>query len=74
VYLERGEVNQLRRLYEPEALFTYMPSVFMPNWDTRLTEQVMDTLDMMMPRVPIYRMTCGMDPWGVETLARELET
>jgi hypothetical protein len=33
----------------------------------------MDTLDLMMPRVPIYRMTCGMDLWGVETLAHELE-
>ena len=55
-----------------EALVTYLPSVFMPNWDTRLTEQVMDTLDLMMPRVPIYRMSCGIDQTGVDMLVREL--
>ena len=74
VYLERAEEKELRRLDEPEALVTYMPSVFMPNWDTRLTEMVMDTLDLMMPRVPIYHMSCSMDGSGVDMLVRELGT
>lgn len=72
VCLERAETPTLRRLDDVEALVTYLPSVFMPNWDTRLTEQVMDTLDLMMPRVPIYRMSCGIDQTGVDMLVREL--
>jgi hypothetical protein len=74
VYLERSEERVIRRLDDVEALFTYMPSVFMPNWDTRLTEQVMDTLDMMMPRVPIYRMSCGLDVSGPAMLMKELRS
>lgn len=72
VYLERAEENSIRRLEDPEALMTYVPSVFMPNWDVRLTEQVMETLDLMMPRVPIFRMSCGLDGSGVHMLTREL--
>ena len=72
VYLERAEENSICKLEDPEALMTYMPSVFMPNWDIRLTERVMDTLDLMMPRVPIYRMSCGMDSSGLVMLAREM--
>jgi hypothetical protein len=74
VYLERSEERVIHRLDDVEALFTYMPSVFMPNWDTRLTEQVMDTLDMMMPRVPIYRMSCGLDVSGPAMLMKELRS
>jgi hypothetical protein len=33
----------------------------------------MDTLDLMMPRVPIYRMSCGMDRSGVDMLVKELD-
>lgn len=72
VNLERAEEIKLRRLDDMEALMTYMPCVFMPNWDIRLTEKVMDTLDLMMPRVPVYCMSCGVDPTGMELLAREL--
>jgi hypothetical protein len=45
----------------------------MPNWDIRLTENVMDTLDLMMSRVPIYRMSCGMDRSGIDMLVKELD-
>ena len=72
VYLERAEENRLCRLNEMEALVTYIPSVYMPNWDVRLTEKIMDTLDLMMPRVPIYRMSCRMDGSGVAMLVKEL--
>lgn len=73
VYLERDDEAQLHRLDDVTALMTYLPCVFMPNWDTRLTENVMDTLDLMMPRVPIYRMSCGMDRSGVDMLVKELD-
>jgi hypothetical protein len=43
-----------------------MPSVFMPNWDVRLTEKVMETVDLMLPRVPIYQMSCDKDQSAVD--------
>ena len=71
--LKRDPEHHIRRLDDLEALITYMPSVFMPNWDTRLTEKVMDTLDLMMPRVPIYRMSCGLDRSGMDLVRGVLE-
>lgn len=68
VNLQREKEKYIRRLDDLEALVAYMPSVFMPNWDTRLTEKVMDTLDLMMPRVPIYQMSCMPDETAVGML------
>lgn len=72
VHLTRDAQYSIRHLSDPEALITYMPSVFLPNWDTRLTEAVMDTLDQMMPRVPIYCMSCGMDRSGIDMVGSVL--
>lgn len=72
INLVREDEEYIRRLDELESLTTYLPSVFMPNWDIRLTEKVMDTLDLMMPRVPIYQMSCGMDRRAVDTVKETL--
>jgi hypothetical protein len=64
--LVREEKKYLRPLNELEALVSYMPSVFMPNWDVRLTEKVMETVDLMLPRVPIYQMSCDKDQSAVD--------
>ena len=64
--LVREEEKYIRPLRELEALVAYMPSVFMPNWDARLTEKVMETVDLMLPRVPIYQMSCDKDRSAVD--------
>lgn len=67
------EVNKyIRPLGELQALSACMPAVIMPVWDTRLTEQVMDTLDAILPRVPFFGMSCSKDETAVEMAVRGL--
>jgi hypothetical protein len=72
VDLKREDQKYIRRLDDVEALMTYMPSIYMPNWDVRLTERVMETLDAMMPLVPIYQMSCEKDRTAVDMLRTAL--
>ncbi len=71
VVLKRGEQAYLRCLSDVETLSAYVPHVFMPNWDPRLTEKVMDTLDAMLPSVPVYEMCCTPDLSAV-TMVEEI--
>ena len=70
--LVREEEEHIRQLDGLEALASYVPSVFMPNWDVRLTEMVMETLDSMILRVPIYQMSCRKDRSAVEMVKQIL--
>ena len=70
--LVREEKEYIRQLDGLEALASYVPSVFMPNWDVRLTEMVMETLDSMILRVPIYQMSCRKDRSAVEMVKQIL--
>ncbi len=72
INLERQDEKYIRRLDEIESLVTYIPSVFMPNWDIRLTEKVMETLDLMLPRVPIYQMSCNKDHTAIDMVKQAL--
>lgn len=72
VDLKREDEKYIRRLDDVEALVAYMPSIFMPNWDVRLTERVMETLDNMMPLVPIYQMSGENSETAVEMLTQAL--
>ncbi len=65
VVLERRAEKYIRRLSDLEVLISYVPRVFMPGWDPRLTEMVMDTLDGMLPLVPVYEMSCNPDASAV---------
>ncbi len=65
VALVRREDKYIRRLSELEVLSAYVPRVFMPGWDPRLTERVMDTLDAMLPMVPVFEMSCNIDEVAV---------
>ena len=72
VDLKREDEKYVCLLQDTEALAAYMPSVFMPNWDIRLTGAVMETLDQMLPCVPIYRMSCENSEAAVTMLRRIL--
>lgn len=60
VALERRTEKYIRRLSDIEVLGSFIPRIFMPGWDPRLTEQVMDTLDAIHPLVPVYEMSCDL--------------
>jgi hypothetical protein len=57
-------------LDEVESMAAYVPRVFMPGWDELLTAAVMDTINEMLPMVPVYEMSCRPDVTAVEMLER----
>ena len=70
VSLVRREETYIRRLSDIEAAAAYIPRVFMPSWDDRLTEALMETLDVMLPLVPVYEMSCLPDESAVEAVEK----
>lgn len=70
--LNRETEHYIRPLNELEALSAWMPAVFLPNWDVRLTEMVLETLDTLLPQLSVYRMSCTKDANAVEMAARAL--
>lgn len=72
VSLVRLNETFVRRLSPVESLAAWMPAVFMPGWDLRLTETVMETLDGMIPAVPVFEMSCHPDATAVDMLSRAL--
>lgn len=74
ISLVRREEKFIRLLSPVEALGVYMPAVFMPNWDIRLTEMVLETMDEMFPLVPFFEMSCAPDFSAVEMAERALAT
>lgn len=72
VSLVRRDTPCIRRLSESEAMEAYVPRIYMPGWDDRLTETVMDTLHAMLPLVPVFEMSCLPDVSAVEMLERAI--
>ena len=70
VSLVRRETDGIRHLSELEAMSAYVPRIYMPGWDDRLTEAVMDTMNVMLPLVPVYEMSCHPDVSAVEMVER----
>jgi hypothetical protein len=70
VSLLRDETSAIRPLDEVESMAAYVPRVFMPGWDELLTAAVMDTINEMLPMVPVYEMSCRPDETAVEMLER----
>lgn len=65
VHLTRSPEKGIRRLSEWEGLSFFATATFMPNWDVRLTEKVMDTMNDALPLVPIFDMSCEPDESAV---------
>ena len=72
VSLVRRPVPSARRLHELEAMSAYLPRIFLPGWDDKLTETVMETMDVMLPLVPVFEMSCAPDESAVVMLERLL--
>jgi hypothetical protein len=72
VSLVRRPTPYVRRLHELEIMGVYMPRIFLPGWDDQLTETVMETMDAMLPLVPVFEMSCTPDESAVILLERFL--
>lgn len=72
VVLEQAETNTIRRLDEMEVLAEYLSHLFLPAWDSRCTDMVMDMIGGMIPLVPMYRLACRPDEDAVALTRRTL--
>ena len=72
IHLTRSDKKGIRLLSELEGLSVFMKATFLPNWDVRLTEQVMDSMNDMLPLVPIYDMSCEPDETALSMVEKAL--
>lgn len=72
IHLTRSPEKGIRRLSELEGLSVFATATFLPSWDARLTERVMDSMNDMLPLAPIYDMSCEPDESAVDMVAQAL--
>lgn len=72
IHLTRSNETEIRLLSELEGLSVFMKATFLPSWDVRLTERVMDSFNDMFPLVPIYEMSCKPDETAVSMVEKVL--
>lgn len=72
IHLTRSDEKNIRLLSELEGLSVFMKAMFLPNWDVRLTERVMDSMNDMFPLVPIYGMSCKPDETALDMVEKAL--
>ena len=70
IALDQAPTNTIRPLSDMEVMSLYVPHIFMPLWDARLTEAAMETLGQMLPLVPVYAMSCRPDEEAVALAER----
>lgn len=66
VVLDQAPENSIRRLSEHEIMTQYVSHIFLPMWDARLTDCVMEAIGGMMPLVPVLRLSCRPDQEAVD--------
>lgn len=62
VFLERGEENKVSRLGFTESMLLLGGQMAKPYYDAVLGSKVVDLMVELAKHVPIYRLTCNMDP------------
>lgn len=63
-FLKRGRINQLKELSPSEALPLLMPQVYCTH-QPEVAEKVLDMLDVILEKVPMYRLTCDISEEAV---------
>ena len=70
IVLDQAKENTIRRLDDLEVLSEYVQHIFMPMWDEKATDAVMDTIDGMLPNVPVFKLACRPDEEAVDMTFR----
>lgn len=58
IVLEQGKENKIRELKDLEKIFLFNTHVYYPYWDKKLVNSVMETLNVVLKRIPIYLLSC----------------
>lgn len=72
VFLERGEVNTIRRLDEVESMLNLTSQIARPYYDDALGVRVLDFTERVMASVPIYSLACNISQQAVDTVFNEI--
>lgn len=64
-FLQRGRINQLKKIPPSEALPLLMPQVYCTH-QPEMAEKVLDMLDVILEKVLMYRLTCDISEEAVK--------
>ncbi len=66
VVLRQAKENKIKELSFEEKLQLFVPHIFLPVWDENCMSSAMNTLDMLIPQIPVYLLECRPDEEAVE--------
>lgn len=72
VFIEQAEKNSIRRISAAEAYFDMANGVARPACDESLGIKLLDTMETLLKRVPVYKMGCNISFQAVETAYNEI--
>lgn len=72
VILKQGKENKIRKLEGLEKFSLFNTHVYYPYWDKNLVNLVMETLNVVLKKLPIYLLTCKIDKEAVEVVKNKL--
>ena len=70
VFVQRGEQNSMRRLELTESMYYLQSQVIQPYHDAQIGSDLIDRMIQVATSVPVYLLTCNMDPEAAH-VARE---
>ena len=72
IVLEQAEENFIRKLAGAEILAAFSPHLFYPMWNHACVKTVMEALDWLLERTPVYLLACRPDQEAVELVHRTI--
>lgn len=73
VFLQQGEQNAVSRLDSLEALAGFLFNASAPSWDEGLYNHLLDAVDAIVSKVPVFRLVCRPDEDAVFVMKREID-
>ncbi len=71
VFLERGKVNEIERIYAPDSVLRIIKQTFLPAYK-ELAQKVMSNISKLVEDVPIYRLRCTISEEAPKVVKKEL--
>ena len=72
IVLEQALDNSLRKMDVAEAMMHLSSNSFLPMWDARCLEGMLGVLDLVLRKVPVYKLACRPDKEAVELVRNEI--
>ena len=73
IVLEQGKENKIRELKDLEKIFLFNTHIYYPYWDKKLVNSVMETLNEVLKKVPVYLLSCKPEREAVSITKKTLQ-